>query len=157
MLDAIEGGQDTSVRFFKDWASEVIQAIPRDRLLVYEVREGWDSLCNFLDVPVPVEPFPNINNSDEFRLRISKLKTLAYMVVLGIPSLMAICIGFCHPFFWLVSQCTTLTCVLSTSILDFAKFWFFPPWVLREVERTLTSSDVLKGVLASSYSTTIQG
>ena len=99
MLDAIEGGQDTSVRFFKDWASEVIQAIPRDRLLVYEVREGWDSLCNFLDVPVPVEPFPNINNSDEFRLRISKLKTLAYMVVLGIPSLMAICIGFCHPFF----------------------------------------------------------
>ena len=40
--------------------------IPKDRLLVYSVREGWDPLCEFLGVDVPEGDFPNTNNREEF-------------------------------------------------------------------------------------------
>jgi hypothetical protein len=38
-------------------------------LLVYEVAQGWEPLCKFLDVAVPDEPFPRVNSKDEFRAR----------------------------------------------------------------------------------------
>lgn len=42
---------------------EVVRAtVPEDRLLVFDVRQGWEPLCRFLDVPVPDEPFPHIND-----------------------------------------------------------------------------------------------
>ena len=45
----------------------VRQAIPAGQLLEFEVREGWGPLCEFLEVPVPAEPFPRSNNREEFR------------------------------------------------------------------------------------------
>lgn len=40
--------------------------IPAERLLVYEVREGWAPLCEFLDMPVPAQAFPRSNDRAEF-------------------------------------------------------------------------------------------
>jgi hypothetical protein len=45
---------------------EVERTIPDDRLLVYEVSEGWEPLCRFLGAPVPDEPFPKVNETEEF-------------------------------------------------------------------------------------------
>jgi hypothetical protein len=44
----------------------VQSALPSSRLLVYEVREGWEPLCAFLDKAPPVTPFPRSNNRQEF-------------------------------------------------------------------------------------------
>jgi hypothetical protein len=41
-------------------------AIPAGRLLIFEVKQGWEPLCTFLDVPVPDEAFPNTNDRGEF-------------------------------------------------------------------------------------------
>jgi hypothetical protein len=41
--------------------------VPPERLLVYEVGEGWEPLCRFLDVPVPDGPFPHLNDTASFR------------------------------------------------------------------------------------------
>ncbi|HTV53006.1 MAG TPA: sulfotransferase [Steroidobacteraceae bacterium] len=49
--------------------AEVLRAIPRARLLVYDVREGWAPLCRFLGVPAPQEPFPCANTTEDFRQR----------------------------------------------------------------------------------------
>ena len=46
-------------------------AIPAQQLLVYQVKDGWDPLCRFLDVPVPAEPFPRTNHRAEFWDRVS--------------------------------------------------------------------------------------
>jgi hypothetical protein len=46
--------------YFKRHRNEVQRAIPKDRLLVYEVGQGWEPLCSFLDVPVPDTPFPRM-------------------------------------------------------------------------------------------------
>lgn len=44
----------------------VKSTIPADRLLVFDVRQGWEPLCAFLDVPVPESPFPRTNSKEEF-------------------------------------------------------------------------------------------
>jgi hypothetical protein len=47
--------------------AEVRHTIPAERLLVYELPQGWAPLCGFLGVPVPAEPMPSVNSRDEFR------------------------------------------------------------------------------------------
>ncbi|MDQ2651770.1 MAG: sulfotransferase family protein [Chloroflexota bacterium] len=55
----------------------MVQAeVPAERLLVYEVAEGWEPLCDFLGVPVPVdEPFPRVNDAATFRARVGRFNT----------------------------------------------------------------------------------
>src|SRR5918993_932225 len=45
----------------------VRETIAPDRLLVFDVKEGWEPLCAFLGVPVPKdEPFPHVNDTAAF-------------------------------------------------------------------------------------------
>ena len=37
-----------STRFFNDWVDQVKAEIPAERLLVFEVKQGWGPLCHFL-------------------------------------------------------------------------------------------------------------
>jgi hypothetical protein len=51
----------------------VCETIAPDRLLVFDVKEGWWPLCTFLDVPVPEhEPFPHVNDTAEFQTDIQE-------------------------------------------------------------------------------------
>ena len=45
---------------------EVRAAIPPERLLVFNVAEGWAPLCRFLGQDLPAIPFPRTNNTEEF-------------------------------------------------------------------------------------------
>jgi hypothetical protein len=48
--------------------NEAVKAkVPPDRLLVYEVKEGWGPLCEFLGVEEPGGPFPHLNDTASFR------------------------------------------------------------------------------------------
>ena len=49
---------------------QVERDVPAERLLVWRVEEGWQPLCEFLEVPVPDAPFPHINDTTEFLNRI---------------------------------------------------------------------------------------
>jgi hypothetical protein len=44
----------------------VVAGLPRDRLLEFNVAEGWAPLCRFLDRPIPSQPFPRSNSREEF-------------------------------------------------------------------------------------------
>lgn len=60
----------TSVlRFFNEWNQSVIDFVPANQLLVYDVKQGWYPLCTFLNVPVPSKPFPHSNTTKEFIAR----------------------------------------------------------------------------------------
>jgi len=50
---------------------EVRRTIPRDRLLVFEAKDGWEPLCRFLGVAVPAVPYPAMNSTEEFQSRIA--------------------------------------------------------------------------------------
>jgi len=56
-----------ALRAFERHVAEVKDSIPADRLLVFNVREGWAPLCAFLSRPVPDEPFPQVNERVSFQ------------------------------------------------------------------------------------------
>ena len=49
---------------------EVKASVPADRLLVWEVTEGWEPLCEFLGVDVPSEAMPHANDRETFLGRV---------------------------------------------------------------------------------------
>jgi hypothetical protein len=51
---------------FREHIDAVKAAIDPDRLLVFDLRDGWEPLCDFLGVAVPAEPFPRTNSSKQF-------------------------------------------------------------------------------------------
>jgi hypothetical protein len=55
-----------ATRVFRDHVAEVQATIPPDRLLTFEVRQGWEPLCAFLGRDVPDQPFPKTNSSRQF-------------------------------------------------------------------------------------------
>ncbi|KAK8131493.1 hypothetical protein PG984_007931 [Apiospora sp. TS-2023a] len=50
-----------------------VRGEPGRELLEWSVEDGWEPLCRFLGRPVPDEPFPNGNSSEEFRVKVEKL------------------------------------------------------------------------------------
>jgi len=70
------GGLDVSAlrNAFNAHTNAVKASIPADQLLIYQVKDGWEPLCAFLDRPVPAEPFPRTNDRGEFWDRVSGKK-----------------------------------------------------------------------------------
>lgn len=89
MFDVIGEGKEASVQYFNDWVGEVKRTVPQDKLLVFNVKEGWEPLCAFLNLPVPDVPFPNTNDSKTMKARFRKGKIISYLLVLGFPTFLA--------------------------------------------------------------------
>jgi hypothetical protein len=64
--------KEAMMLLYDQWNEEVKRTVPPERLLVYEVRQGWEPLCRFLGVPVPATPFPSTNSKENFQKRIEK-------------------------------------------------------------------------------------
>ena len=58
--------EESLSRAFTAHNEAVKAAMPSSQLLVYQVKEGWEPLCAFLDVPVPDGEFPRTNDRGEF-------------------------------------------------------------------------------------------
>ena len=56
-----------AIEIFKDHIEEVKHTVPVDRLLIFEARQGWEPLCEFLDVPVPDTPYPHVNKGGRIK------------------------------------------------------------------------------------------
>lgn len=46
---------------------QVKDEVPPEKLLVFESSQGWQPLCDFLEVPVPDEAYPRVNTTEDFR------------------------------------------------------------------------------------------
>lgn len=51
---------------FQKHIEDVKAYVPKDKLLVFDVAEGWQPLCEFLNTPVPAEDFPHLNKKENF-------------------------------------------------------------------------------------------
>ncbi len=58
--------KDYTIATYNRHIEEVKRNVSPERLLVYEVKEGWEPLCVFLGVEVPEKPFPHLNESGNF-------------------------------------------------------------------------------------------
>jgi hypothetical protein len=70
------------LRVFRDHIEEVKRVVPSDRLLVFQVSEGWVPLCAFLGVPVPDEPFPRVNDTAEFKRAVVGISIICWVALL---------------------------------------------------------------------------
>ncbi len=67
MLVNTNGDSDAMAADMERWNQEVIDTVPSDRLLVWNPADGWEPLCELLDLPVPSEPVPNVNDTENFQ------------------------------------------------------------------------------------------
>jgi hypothetical protein len=54
---------------FDRHTADVRKRAPQNRLVEWRAQDGWGPLCVALGVPVPAEPFPVTNTTEEFRTR----------------------------------------------------------------------------------------
>ena len=54
---------EEKMKRFNEWNQSVIDYVPKDKLLVYRVKDGWNPLCEFLEVPRPDIPFFHKNKT----------------------------------------------------------------------------------------------
>jgi hypothetical protein len=66
--------RDHAVAVYRRHTAEVVAGLDPERLLVFEVADGWEPLCRFLGVPVPDEPFPHVNDAAWMRRRIAAVR-----------------------------------------------------------------------------------
>ena len=59
--------RDKLIEVYKRHNDQVRRTIAPERLLDYQVSQGWEPLCAFLGVDVPDEPMPKVNSTDDFR------------------------------------------------------------------------------------------
>jgi hypothetical protein len=81
--------RDAAIGAFVAHAEEVRRVVPADRLLVFDVAQGWEPLCAFLGRPVPDRPFPRLNDREFFRRVMFTLRVAQW----GVPAAAAAALG----------------------------------------------------------------
>jgi hypothetical protein len=70
--------REYAIETFERHNEEVEQRVPTEKLLVYDVKEGWGPLCEFLGVEVPEDkPFAHLNDTNAFRAMVRRRLTFA--------------------------------------------------------------------------------
>ena len=69
-------------RVFRQHNQQVQNHIPAERLLVYQVSEGWGPLCEFLGCEVPNTPFPRSNDTATMKKRLAMVRLVAKVPLL---------------------------------------------------------------------------
>jgi hypothetical protein len=64
--------KDHVIEVYNRHNATVQQVIPPERLLVYNLAEGWAPLCAFLGVAEPDTPMPKVNTSEDFERHTSE-------------------------------------------------------------------------------------
>lgn len=59
--------RDHMIAAFNRHNDAVRKAIPKERLLVFDAKDGWGPLCAFLGKKIPTEPFPRVNSKEDMR------------------------------------------------------------------------------------------
>jgi len=68
-----------AIDVFNRHIEQVKRAVPQERLLVFEARHGWEPLCSFLGVPVPVnKPYPHKHKGDLVRNVLKRMNMMDY-------------------------------------------------------------------------------
>ncbi len=78
-----------AISVFEKHSEEVKRSVPPEKLLVYEVKEGWGLLCEFLGVGVPDKPFPRLNDPAQIRRGIRAIRALS----VAVPTALALLLG----------------------------------------------------------------
>ena len=74
IFDGRFADRDHAVAVFERHVAHVRATCSPERLLVFDVAEGWEPLCAFLEVPAPSTPFPRLNDAKTMRRLIAAVR-----------------------------------------------------------------------------------
>ena len=80
--------RESTIQVFNDHVEEVKRVIPEEKLLMHSPKDGWEPLCEFLDVPIPEEPYPWVNDSKVFARRLMFIKFLSWLPLIILLSVL---------------------------------------------------------------------
>lgn len=80
--------RDFAIACFQRHSEEVCAEIEDERLLVYDVKDGWEPLCRFLGRPIPDTPFPRTNSRRSLRAAVWAIRGVKWLIIV-IPLLTA--------------------------------------------------------------------
>lgn len=86
MFGVATGGsweKDKVIASYVKHVEDVKRECPPEQLLVFDVTEGWEPLCKFLNKPVPNVPFPHVNDTAEFQRMLTGLMAVGYISLAG--------------------------------------------------------------------------
>ena len=82
--------KENMISSYLNYIESVKRKCPPEKLLIYNIKDGWEPLCKFLGVSVPNIPFPFGNSTKEYQSFANKINLIGYAVTvlgLGIPAL----------------------------------------------------------------------
>jgi len=67
LFDGKFDDKERSIKIYNDWIEYVKKTVPSDKLLIFNVKQGWDPLCDFLGMDKPKDciDFPRSNSTKE--------------------------------------------------------------------------------------------
>lgn len=93
--------EDNALGIYDEWYEDVPTVVSHEKLMIYNVSDGWEPLCRFLGRPIPDRPFPReeAHSSRNIKSLISKLELILWCIygILCAVALLAIGRFFVRP------------------------------------------------------------
>lgn len=67
-----------------------LQHVPADKLLVFEPSQGWEPLCKLLGKPIPDQPFPHLNDTQQFINMVKYVRMRKQVITYAVPALVVV-------------------------------------------------------------------
>jgi hypothetical protein len=92
-------------RRYRQHYEMVRSLVPPERRLEYNLRSGWKPLCEFLDLPIPNDPFPVANERQQFMSEIkSAYRRALWTLFIDIVLVVAVCASLAVVFLLTLSK-----------------------------------------------------
>lgn len=86
----IDYSDEKVVKAYEDHIEYVKKTCPKERLLVFEAKDGWEPLCKFLGKEIPKESYPHVNDTQEFKQYIFRGNISGYVLFSGFMAIMSL-------------------------------------------------------------------
>ena len=84
LMPSDENIKENAIATYEDHNRRVRELIPADQLLEFNVRQGWEPLCKFLEVTeCPTTPFPRSNSAKQMQVQVFVSFWFGALVLLG--------------------------------------------------------------------------
>lgn len=90
---SLAAGKARSKEEYKKHYAFIRAITPKDRLLELDLKQGWKPLCDFLNKPVPDQPFPHVNDSASNKQGFKEMGIMAMKRILMKGTMASVLVG----------------------------------------------------------------
>lgn len=87
--------RSVALEWYESWNAKIRTRVPKDRLLDFQVSDGWGPLCSFLGKPIPNVPFPRVNDKDGFHFALVFLECVHWVILAASVMIVAFAMFTC--------------------------------------------------------------